>query len=182
MKKHFTWSNILFIILIGLLLYKPSKAWIIRQISFSPSVEKVSESKQLTNYNLQLRGLNVSDINLQKAEGKVVFVNYWATWCPPCIAEMPSIQKMYNDYKDKVVFLFITQDSWQKVSAFYQENSYNLPTYHLASYPPELLNQSNQIPATYVLDKNGYIRIFKTGAADWNSSSFRKTLDELINE
>ncbi len=182
MKKYFTLSNIIFIIGIAILLYKPSRSWIIRQISFSPTVSEVSESKQLKDYSIQLKGLNSEDINLKNLQGKVIFFNYWATWCPPCVAEFPMIQELYNDYKEKVSFILITSENWQSVSPFYKENNYNLPVYNLMSNPPTLLNQSNSIPSTYIIDKNGFIRVFNTGSADWNSEKFRKKLDELIEQ
>lgn len=182
LKKHLTLSNLLFVIAMFLLLHKPSRAWFLRQIAFSPSVEKVADSKQITNYNWQLQGLNVKNINLSAYKGKVIFINFWATWCPPCIAEMPAIQKLYNDYKDKVVFVFVTSDGWQLVDEFYKENNYNLPTYtSVGEYLQELPNV-NSIPRTFVLDKNGFIRVDKTGTAKWNSDSFREKIDVLLTE
>ncbi len=122
-------SNIVFIIIIGLMFYSPTRAYFIRFISFSPSEINVKEQQQLSSYNWHLKGLNSDNIDFNTLKDKVVFVNFWATWCPPCIAEMPEIQKLYNDYKNKVVFLFVTNDNWKKVNKFYTENNYNLPTY-----------------------------------------------------
>lgn len=181
MKKYLTPSNIIFVVLVALLLYKPSKTWIIRQIAFAPSIEKEAESPQLTNYNWYLKGLNTSDIDFNKLKGKVVLINYWATWCPNCVAEKPMLQQFYNDYKDKIVFLSITNEDKQTVDAFFKKNNYSFPTYNLSSMPPKLLNQTNTIPATYILDKKGRLRVFKTGAGNWNSERFRNTLNTLLN-
>ncbi len=182
MKKHLTFSNIIFVIAMAVLLYKPSRAWVIRQISFSPSVKEISESEQLTDYNLYLKGLNTKNINFENLKGKVIFFNYWATWCPPCTAEFPTIQNLYNDYKNKLVFILITNENWEDVNKFYQENGYNLPVYNLMSNPPSILNKSNSIPSTYIIDKKGFIRVYKTGAADWNSNKFRAKLDDFLKE
>lgn len=182
MKKYFTLSNIVFVIAIGLLLYKPSRAWIIRQISFSPSVEKKVNSKKITNYDWQLKGLNTKDINFSNLKGKVIFVNFWATWCPPCIAEMPSIQEFYNEYKDKMAFVFITNEDWLVVDKFYKKHNYNLPTYSLNNGYLKELPSVKSIPRTFVIDKNGFIRVDKTGAADWNSENFKKKMTTFLTE
>lgn len=182
MKKHLTWSNILFIIVIFLMLYKPSRVWFTRQLSFSPSVSKVVNSKQITDYNWQLKGLNTTDVNFQNLKGKVIFVNFWATWCPPCIAEMPSVQEFYNDYKSKVAFVFITGDNWELVEEFYTKKGYDLPTYQSVTNYLKELPSVPSIPRTFVIDKKGYIRVDKSGAANWNSDSFRKEIDDLLQE
>ena len=92
------------------------------------------------------------------------------------------IQKLYNDYKDKVEFVFVTTESWNTVQTFFDKYEYNLPVYNAATMPPQKLSETNSIPASYLIDKNGLIVINKVGAADWNSSNVRKLLDELISK
>ncbi len=179
-KKNFSTSNIIFLIVAALLLYPPSREWFQRQIAFSPSVNTVDESEKIDTYNWSLNGLNTANIEFSDLKGKVVFINFWATWCPPCRAEMPMIQKLYNDYKDKVAFVFVTNENWSTVENFYKKNSYDLPSYNSISSPPNKLSETNSIPATYLLDKEGNILIKKTGAADWDSDKVRNLLDELI--
>jgi thiol-disulfide isomerase/thioredoxin len=175
-------SNILFVLAVLMLLYSPTREWFMRQIAFSPSVDTVEESKKLTTYNWDLKGLNTPTINFNTLENKVIFVNFWATWCPPCRAEMPMIQKLYNDYKNKVAFIFVTNENWETVNSFFSKNNYNLPTYNSLNTPPQLFLQTNSIPATYLIDKKGNVRISKVGAADWDSNKVRNFLDELIAE
>ncbi len=174
-----TISNIVFVVIIGLLIYKPTKVYFIRLISFSPSTINIEEREQLKSYNWNLKGLNTPNIDFNETKGKVVFVNFWATWCPPCRAEMPSIQKLYNDYKDKIEFVFISSENGNVISDFYKKNIYKLPTYNPLSKRPEQFN-SETIPATFILDKEGAIVMGKKGPADWNSSKVRELLDELI--
>ncbi|WP_157811860.1 TlpA family protein disulfide reductase [Tenacibaculum sp. SZ-18] len=179
MKKYITLSNIIFVLAIALLLYKPSKVWLIRQVAFSPSIEKVEKSARVFNYNWQLKGLNTNDINFTEFKGKVVFLNFWATWCPPCIAELPSVQKFYNDYQDKVAFIFITSEDSEAIIKFFKENEYEFPVYQSNSILNEL-PPVNSIPRTFVLDKEGNIRIDKSGAANWRSKSFLDFIDEVL--
>jgi thiol-disulfide isomerase/thioredoxin len=177
-KKFF--SNVIFVIAIGLLIYSPTRIWLLRQIAFSPSVENVKDRVIINDYNWQLNGLNSENINFKELKGKIVFVNFWATWCPPCRAELPMIQKLYNDYKDKVAFVFVTNENWKKVSAFFKKNNYNLPVYNSASRPPEEFLKTNSIPSSFLIDKKGSVIIKKVGAADWNSSKVRNIMDEIL--
>lgn len=173
-------SNIIFVLAIAMLLYPPSREWFMRQIAFAPSVKDVAKSEKLSSYDWDLKGLNAESINFKEFENKVVFVNFWATWCPPCRAELPMIQKLYADYKDKVAFVFVTNEDWDKVSVFFNKNGYDLPVYNSVSAPPISFTETNSIPASYLIDKNGNILIAKTGSADWNSSKVRSLLDKLI--
>ena len=104
-----------------------------------------------------------------------------ATWCPPCVAEMPSFLKLYEDYGDKVDFFFVANDKKDKVTAFLQKKGYEFPVYFEKSRGPELLS-SNSIPATFILNKSGEIVVDERGVADWNSDSTRALLDTLIAE
>ncbi|WGH76239.1 TlpA disulfide reductase family protein [Tenacibaculum tangerinum] len=173
--------NGVFVIVIALLLYKPTRAYLIRLVSFSPSAIAEEKREQLKEYNWNLKGVNTATIDFNSLKGKVVFVNFWATWCPPCVAEMPSIQKLYDDYKDKVEFIFISNEDWATIEGFYKDKGYDLPTYNILSKVPDQL-VSNSIPATFIIDKNGTIVVDKKGPADWNSTKIRILLDELVTK
>lgn len=178
MTKH--WSNIIFVIAIILVLHPSSKEWLIKTIAFSPSFE--SEQKIVENFNWKLKGLNTEDISLNELKGKVVFVNFWATCCPPCRAELPAIQSLYSLYKDKVAFVFVTQETKEVVNNFFNTHNYNLPVYNSVSNVPSELATTNSIPATYVLNKKGVIVISKTGAASWDSDKTKEMIETLLKE
>ncbi|MDV7187562.1 TlpA disulfide reductase family protein [Lutibacter sp. TH_r2] len=178
-------SNVIFILAIILLIYTPTRTWILRQIAFAPSVEKVENSEKIDTYNWQLKGVNSEAekfIDFNGLKGEVVIVNFWATWCPSCGAEKPMFQKLYNDYKDKVTFLFVTNENKEVVNAYFSKTGYNLPAYNSKSMPPKLFLETNSIPASYLIDSEGNVRIKKVGAADWNSTKIRKFIDELIQQ
>ncbi|QCX39297.1 TlpA family protein disulfide reductase [Aureibaculum algae] len=154
----------------------------VKTLLFSPSVEEIDKRLTVDTYDLKFEGIvSANDINLESLRGKVVFINYWATWCPPCIAEMPMIHKLYLDYNEKLVFLFVTTDSKEKVEKFYGKNDYNFPTYNQLSKAPLQLEVST-IPTTFILDKNGKVALSEYGAVNWNSNSIRELLDKLIEE
>ena len=116
-------------------------------------------------------------IDFNDFKGKKIVINFWATWCPPCIAEMPSLQALYNDYKDVAVFLFVTQDELATVSAFMKQRNLDLPVYsEITQRIPELAG--NSLPTTYIINEYQEVVITKVGAADWNSEEVRNLLAE----
>jgi thiol-disulfide isomerase/thioredoxin len=98
-------------------------------------------------------------------KGKVVLVNFWATWCKPCVAEFPEIVKLYRDYKDKgfeLVFVSVdvTEDIKTKVVPFLKKQGVDFTTYYSNFDNPEDLinffdkNWQGAIPSTYIYDRN----------------------------
>lgn len=183
MSKFFKkqYSNILFLLILGLLLYPPTRVHFIRLISFSPSIQSEESQVKLDTYNWSLKGLNTQSMNLKEQKGKVVFVSFWATWCPPCVAEMPSIQKLYHDYKEKITFILVTNEDWNTVSQFYKSKNYDFPTFNYLNQVPKQFEHSS-IPTTFILDKEGKIVVDKKGPANWNSDKIREVLDTLLSK
>jgi thiol-disulfide isomerase/thioredoxin len=182
-KKH--WSNILFFVFLALLIIPqtrmPIQVFVQRIISFSPSEKKESERETLQDYNWNLQQLNAEVINFSQSKGKLAIVNFWATWCPPCVAEMPSFQKLYDSYGDKVDFYFVTSEKPEKVEKFMEKNGYTLPIFLQSFEAPKML-ESYALPTTYLISKTGVIVIDEEGAADWNSQKMRALLEKLLNE
>jgi len=153
----------------------------VKTLIMPPKAETVNDRIEF-NTDFSLKGVtNATDVNLNDLKGEVVFINYWATWCPPCRAEMPSLQSLYDDYKEKVSFVFITSDEKSKVDAFYTKHNYELPTYNILSNPPKEID-TQSLPATFVIDKNGNVALSEFGPANWNSTKVRELLDNLIKE
>lgn len=152
----------------------------VKGMVFSPSGDEVSERTSLDTYNVELIALaNAESINLSALKGKIVFINHWATWCPPCRAEMPSLHNLYKDYADKIEFIFLTTDPKKAIDKYYAANDFSFPTYGISSAIPQQINTTS-IPATFILDKEGKVFLKELGAADWNSGKVRKMLDELL--
>jgi len=180
-------SNILFVVFIVFLFTPyglPVRATLIKGVSFvttrifSLEIDK-EDQIHLTDYDWRLQGVDGEQINMESFKNKVVLVNFWATWCPPCVAEMPSFQSLYNDYGDKIVFLFVANDDPDKVNTFLENKGYSLPVYFQASGVPEAMN-SRSLPTTYLINSSGIIVATKVGAADWNSKKVRMLLDKQL--
>ncbi|MDN3724901.1 TlpA disulfide reductase family protein [Aequorivita sp. SDUM287046] len=183
LKKN--WSNILFFGFVALMLIPqtrmPLQVFVQRLISFSPTETAENDRKSLQDYEWSLHQLNSEQINFSRSQGNVAIVNFWATWCPPCVAEMPSFQKLYDKYGQKVDFYFITSEKSDKISAFMSKNGYSMPIYLQIEEAPQQL-QSEALPTTFVISKKGKIVINEEGAADWNSKKIQSLLDELLEE
>lgn len=177
-------KNIIFFILIGVLLIPqtrtPIQIFLHKTLAvFSPSVNKKADQIKIDDYNWKLKREDNSIFNFESTKGKVVLVNFWATWCPPCIAEMPSMQLLYEDYKDVIEFVFISNEDFALINKFVNKNRYTFGVYKpISKYPKDF--DVSSIPRTFLIDKRGNVVIDKSGAANWNSHSVRETIDTLL--
>jgi len=179
-------SNLIFLVVIAILIIpqtrKPIQVFLNKGFALiSPNIEKKENQKTLRTYEWQLKDENGNIFNFESVKGKVVFINFWATWCPPCIAEMPSIQNLHTDYKDKVEFLLVTNDPYSEINEFLSKNNYDFKILRPVTFNKSVFEVST-IPRTFLIDKTGKIIIDETGAANWNSDKVRLVIDNLLKE
>lgn len=194
MRKIFNKSNVingLLGALILVVLFVPSaKALMIQGLMkvglFSPDT---SIDYKKGNENIQsesLAGVRFKDaagkvVDLGDLKGKVIFINFWATWCPPCLAEMPSVNKLYEQFKgdDAVVFIMVDADSdFAKAKKYMDRKGYQMPVYAVASRIPQQLF-AGSLPTTVVLDKHGRLSYHEVGAADYGNKKFVDFIKQL---
>jgi thiol-disulfide isomerase/thioredoxin len=113
------------------------------------------------------------------ARDEVVFLNFWATWCAPCVAELPEIQKLYEKYGDRVAFMLVTNESPEVVKAFMEKHGYVLPVFYMGTTPPQALAH-NSLPTTFIISRDGKVVTRKKGAAKWNSRATEKIFEGLL--
>ncbi len=157
----------------------PIKVFINRLIAFSPSTISEDDRKSLDTYEWELESLEGSRVNLNQSRGKVIVINIWATWCPPCLAELPSLQHLYKLYGDQVDFYFVSQEPKEVLSRFLWKNGYQIPVYRIRQKMPESIETSS-LPTTYVISKDGEIIMDETGAAKWDSERVIELMDTLL--
>lgn len=103
--------------------------------------------------------------------GKTVFLNYWATWCGPCRAEMPSIQRLYAKTRDLgIVFLLVSDEKPEKITTYLTKNALAMPIYRSTKSRPAAF-QTDGIPATFILTPDGRVAFSHVGAARWDDDS-----------
>ncbi len=117
-------------------------------------------------------------------KGEVVLINLWATWCGPCVIEMPSIQRLYDRYRDdgfKVVAVAVDDPgNEQRILDFVAEHRLTFEVLHEGSGRIEQQFQTQGIPATFLVGRDGRIRKFSLGAADWDSPANRAVVAQLL--
>ncbi|EDP69954.1 Thioredoxin-like protein [Flavobacteriales bacterium ALC-1] len=185
MKSKLTKRNIIFLIIIGILIIpqtrQPLQVLLHKGLSYINKSSIIEKKERVSvNYsNWKLISDNNSTLTFNDTKGKVVFVNFWATWCPPCIAEMPSLQALYNDYNDKVQFLFVTNDDFKTIEEFKTKKEFDFEVFiPLNDTPNQLVTRS--IPRTFIINKKGEIVVDESGALDWNSKKVRAQIEELL--
>jgi len=158
----------------------------------NPNVEEITSERNSENSNsaaiaaenpadlsLKLMDRNGKIVTLEDLKGKVIFMNFWATWCPPCIAEMPSIDKLHEDMGKDVEFVMLSlDDDFEKAKQFDDKKGYDLPIYTLAGELPAMY-QSSAIPTTYIIDAKGNLALTHKGMADYSDPEIKKFLESL---
>ena len=109
---------------------------------------------------------------------KPVFINYWATWCPPCRAEMPTIEKLYNQHGSDVNFLIVSNQPFSKQKEFIDKEGYDFPHYRLVSRPEGSFSYS-VLPTSMLIAQNNRVILKKEGAVNWQSNKVKKIFNDL---
>lgn len=141
-------------------------------------VSEASTKTQLTQeQESELLDAEGKALNFDAFEGKVVFINNWASWCPPCIAEMPTILELKKEFEDEdLAFVMVSFDqSPDKALRWMDQREMDLPVYFPASkFPREYVTDA--IPATFILDREGKLLHRQMGMADYSSPAFRQQM------
>ena len=189
-NKLFTFKNVLNAVYIGailLLFFNPwAKAMLIRALMFvglfQPDITLVAKPSSIQRLpDVTFSNKDSKTLHLADQQGKVIFVNFWATWCPPCLAEMPGINQLYNQFKGNLNVVFVTVDVDQQLTksgAFLKKHNWNLPLYQAVSKLPQALS-SESIPFTIIFDRHGKIVYRHEGTADYSSDKMVEFIQTL---
>lgn len=148
----------------------------------APSEMQDPKNTGPANYVMNLLDQQGNKVSLEDLKGKVVFINFWATWCGPCIAEMPSIQKLHNKFKDnnEIVFVLLeAEGNKAKATKFMESRKLNLPLYYPVGRPPAEFFRGS-LPTTVILDKQGNIAHITEGMADYSGQDIVDFLNQVI--
>lgn len=126
-----------------------------------------------------------STFTLSDGKGKVVLLNFWATWCGPCVGEMPAFEKLYKEYGDDVAILAVNcMEDASAVDRFIDENGYTFPIAYDEDGTVNMKYPTDGIPYTVILDKEGVIQYIYLGAedADTQYQEYKSAIDDLLGK
>lgn len=155
--------------------------------AMNPDVEQIDEVTKTNkvpvikaDFSMKLVNSKGERISLEQYRGKTIFINFWATWCPPCIAEMPGINDMYNDIdKDKIEVLMVSFDrKFDKAIQYKNSNDFDFEIYAPAAAIPQMYD-SPSIPTTFIINSKGELAFTHKGMADYNRDDFKEFLRSL---
>ncbi|MFD0976003.1 TlpA family protein disulfide reductase [Salinimicrobium gaetbulicola] len=151
----------------------------------NPNTEEKAEVAATTPAKGAILDLNLvnskgEQVNMKQFKGKVIFLNFWATWCPPCIAEMPGIHNLYKEVKDdNVEFIMLSVDQdFEKAKKFKKNKGYEFEIYQATDPIPQMYSTRN-IPTTYVIDYEGNIALTHLGMGNFDTNDFKQFLKNL---
>jgi len=137
--------------------------------------------KEVATPALALKDLAGSPRTLADFRGKVVIVNFWATWCEPCLAEMPSMQKLQDRFPGRIAVVAVNfGESAPKVSKFVERLSIRFTVLLDPNGEAPRAWRVRLLPTSYVVAPDGGVRYSVLGEIDWNGDAAAKTISELL--
>ena len=170
--------------------YKDLSVMYLNEVIEAPNLEPPSaQDMKVTTIDFDSNVLQFSDLEnniftLQNFKGKNLFINYWATWCNPCLAEMPYMAKLYENYKDEedIIFLYLSREKLEVIKNYIpkDESLQQLPIYKIIT--DDEFFATSGIPTTFIVNSNGKVIVKDLGSAFWNDESVFKFIDNLIGK
>ena len=170
--------------------YKDLSIMYLKEVIEAPKLEPPSSQEmEVSTIDFESNMLQFSDLdnnifNIQKFKGKNLFINYWATWCNPCLAEMPYMVDLYEKYKNEkdIIFLFLSREELKTIKNYIpkDENLQKLPLYKIIT--DDEFFATSGIPTTFIIDSGGEVLVKDLGTAFWNDKSVFTFVDSLIGK
>ncbi|WP_303720555.1 TlpA disulfide reductase family protein [Malonomonas rubra] len=133
--------------------------------------------------NFTLTDMQGKSVSLADMKGKVVLLNFWATWCPPCREEMPSMEMLHRKFKDDglvILAVNVEENSGPVVQTFLQSNPYTFRILLDGEAKVQNLYKVFQFPETFIIDRNGMVVEKVIGAIDWMGGPAFKLINFLL--
>ncbi len=192
LNSFYPWlkKNVVIILLSGfvlILFISPNaKSWLLQKLVtvglFKAEIKKEGIAIQPENTSFLYTNEAGETASTADLKGKVIFINFWASWCPPCQAEMPSIDALYKKLEkdSRFVFIFINEEEDKnKAKKYLEKNQYTIPLYSpTGNIPNEIF--SGRLPTTIVINKEGKVVLKHEGMAGYDTEVFLKQLQELL--
>lgn len=135
--------------------------------------------------DFRLMDLQGKPVALSDYQGKVVLLNFWATWCGPCRVEMPAMEALYRGMQSKgleILAVSVDQEGTAVTRPFQEALGLSFPILHDQDYEVGLTYGARTLPMTFAIDRKGVIRQLVFGARDWNSPEARSGIEKVLKE
>ena len=145
-------------------------------------VKSVREGDRAPEF--QLPSLDGRTVNLSSYRGKVVMVHFWATWCPPCVEEIPTLERLYRAYVGKdleILAVSVDEGGAGAVGQFMQKNRFALPVLLNSDQSVARSYGTFKFPETYLVDREGVVQRKIIGAADWTSADALRVIQAMLD-
>lgn len=146
-------------------------------------VVRIGEKKPIEATAFTLNTLDGKRVSLKDFKGKAVFLNFWATWCPPCTIEMPSIEALHKRFKDKglIVVAINSEEGVKKVNSFIKKKGYTfLVLLDTDGRVTSDFYRAIGLPTTYLIDRQGMVVGKAEGAREWDSEESIRLIEEIL--
>lgn len=145
----------------------------------SDTSSKEDTDKYNDYYNFTVTDWDSNEVQLKDFKGKPVILNFWASWCPPCVGELPYFEEAYKEYGDKVQFMIVNltdgnRETVELAKKYITDNKYTFPVYFDTKADVAFSFSVSSIPATYLVDENGNIVGHAIGAIE------KKDMEDII--
>ena len=135
--------------------------------------------------DLTLSSLDGDLYGLDRFLGKVVLVNFWAIWCPPCIREMPSMEKAYVKFKDKgleVLAISLDSEDFIKIKKFVMDLKLTFPIAYDPKDDAKYKYEVRSIPTTFLIDRKGNLIAYSKGPREWDSAAATDLMKYMLSK
>ena len=167
--------------------YKDLSITYLNEIMEAPALEPSLKDGNIISIDFETNALQFTDLDskmfsIQDFKGKTLFINYWATWCNPCLAEMPSMADLYERYSSNnaIVFLYLSREELKTIQEYIpkDESLQKLPIYKVVT--DDEFFATTGIPTTFIINSSGDLIVKDVGSAFWNDQSVFNFIDNLL--
>jgi peroxiredoxin len=134
--------------------------------------------------NLDIYTRDGRAVDLSKLDGKIIIVHFWATWCPPCVDEIPALSRFWAHYRDRkgiALYAVSVDDGWPTVDKFRQRIPFDFPVYMDPNAATAHKFGTTQFPETYVCNRNGRVLYHIANAVAWDTPKVYEIINSLLN-
>jgi len=148
-------------------------------------LDLIKPNRQQQAKDFKVTTLDGGRLSLADLKGKVVFLNLWATWCPPCKEEMPAMERLWQRYKDQgLVVIALSMDSGgaKSVKPYIEKAKFTYPVGLDPKMEVAQLYGARSVPSTFIIDRSGMLRAIALGPRDWDGKAAFAYIESLLRD